>query len=200
MTEAWALKAQKMDFRGGAWKSHMKGYNNANHMHDSCWQTYRLPSSQIIAAPLTDSALDRENAQEPETIIVTNDILQARVERIETRFPDFGTEIRKAQSLVESQPDSALIAVRRSLESVVRPLYTALLGKESGRVSLYDMISELDMGGYLSEAVKPYLHTVRTLGNIAAHGNASSVIGEDANLAIMACIRTAEWIIEEVLF
>jgi ATP-dependent Lon protease len=121
--------------------------------------------------------------------------VQRRISKIAARFPAFGDEMRKAQEMVDGQPDSALVAARRGLEHVVRPLYRELLGQDPGRMPLFDMVTDLDHGNYLPDTIKQHLHTVRTLGNIAAHGDGSEVTRDEAEMAIMATVRAGEWII-----
>jgi hypothetical protein len=119
--------------------------------------------------------------------------MDARIARLASLFPAVGSEIRRARELSESQPDAALVSARRGLELLIREVYKKLIGTDPGRMALFDMLTELDSGGYIPEAVMHHLHSVRTLGNIAAHGDSSSVTSDDAQMAVLSALRTGDW-------
>ncbi|MEN6520521.1 MAG: BREX system Lon protease-like protein BrxL [Armatimonadota bacterium] len=125
--------------------------------------------------------------------------LESRIARLEMLFPAVGSEIRKAQELSESQPDIALLSARRGLELLLREIYEKLIGSDPGRMPLFDMLTELDRGDYIPEPITQHLHSVRTLGNIAAHGDPTSVTSDDAYMAVLGALRTGEWAGERVL-
>jgi hypothetical protein len=136
---------------------------------------------------------DPSEALEVETPDDNAGSLETRIARLESLLPAAGSEIRKAQELTESQPDAALLSARRGLELLIREVYKKLIGTDPGRMTLFDMLNELNNGGYIPEPVMQHLHSVRTLGNIAAHGDSSSVTSDDAQMAVLSALRTGDW-------
>jgi hypothetical protein len=91
------------------------------------------------------------------------------------------------------EPNSALVAARCGPEVILRKFYTTLRGRDGSRMNPFDMVREYGDGGYLPEPVKEHFHTVRSLGNIGAHGDPSQVEADDVEMTIRACVRTGEW-------
>lgn len=125
--------------------------------------------------------------------------LAARIAHVEALFPSVGSEIRRANELSASTPDAALLATRRALEQLLKQVYEVLVGRDPGRMSLFEMLSELNEYNYLPEPIAQHLHSVRTLGNIAAHGDSSGVTSDDAAMAVLGALRTAEWAEGQIL-
>ena len=152
------------------------------------------PATVVTPAPSIEAAPEesvQENAGEsPESASA----LAQRIRVIEEALPAVGSEIRKAHELSSARPDAALVAARRSLEVLLRSVCEKLPGSpDVKRASLFDLVGELERRGLLPKTITQHLHSVRTLGNIAAHGDSTEVTTDDAHMAVLAALRTAEW-------
>ena len=101
----------------------------------------------IESAPPDDPAelLDETPSEEGGSDLAT------RIAHVEALFPAVGSEIRRANELSASTPDAALLATRRALEQLLKQVYEVLVGRDPGRMSLFEMLSELNEYNYLPE-------------------------------------------------
>jgi len=149
----------------------------------------------ILAAPVEDPSEVLEETTSEDSVGTT----ESRIERIANLFPAVGSEVRKAHEMSETRPDAALLSARRGLELLLKEIYVNRIGCDPGRKPLFDIVTELDRGGYIPETIAQHLHSVRSLGNIAAHGDATSITSDDAHVAVLAALRTGEWAGEQIL-
>jgi ATP-dependent Lon protease len=117
-----------------------------------------------------------------------------RLEVVAAHYPDFAESIAQARGLAATNPESALVHLRKAIEAVIRELYRKRLGKDAWGVSLFDMTRELEDNRDLSDVVIPHVHTVRSLGNVGAHPGDAKVTAHDVEIALQACIRVGEWL------
>lgn len=150
----------------------------------------------VVSAPISHDPLTVESDVSAD-IDSPVDVVAQRIQASAAFCPTFSREIVSARSTCGSQPDLALVGVRRATEAVLRQIYVQLTGIDAERMTFFDMIQGLDNTGDLPEVIRTQLHTIRNLGNIGAHRSDAELSAEDVQMAVLAALRVAEWAAKE---
>ena len=82
----------------------------------------------------------------------------------------------EAEQFALSKPDISVAAARKSVEYIVRLLYTAAIQNEATQMTVYDMLCTPDFVIYLDDrTLLNAIHFIRRKGNIAVHSGGLSV-------------------------
>ena len=105
-----------------------------------------------------------------------------------------------------ADPPFALVKTRQILEGIVQRVYR---DRKTGQPvkPLYNMIDELlNDGRVFPRRIASYLHTLRVLGNLVAHGGTAKVEGSadnsslsetDVELTLLMTLNLVEWYLFE---
>ena len=113
-------------------------------------------------------------------------------------------EFKKALSISRADPPFALVKTRQILEGIVQRVYKDR--KEGQPIKpLFNMIDELlDDGRIFPRRIASYLHTLRVLGNLVAHGGSAKAEGSsealsesDVELTLLMTLNLVEWYLSE---
>jgi hypothetical protein len=112
------------------------------------------------------------------------------------------SEFKKALSISRADPPFALVKTRQILEGIVQRVYRDRKREQPGK-PLYNMIDELLEDGHVfPRRIASYLHTLRVLGNLVAHGGSAKIEGSAANgslsetdveLTLLMTLNLVEW-------
>jgi Domain of unknown function (DUF4145) len=96
--------------------------------------------------------------------------------------------------LIDVDPASALVKMRKVIERIIQYHYTNIF-EESGdkRIKLAEMIYKLNQKGELTDIINIYLNTIRLSGNVAAHNKIESKADVDVILPMF--FHLIEWFI-----
>jgi hypothetical protein len=113
-------------------------------------------------------------------------------------------EFKKALSISRADPPFALVKTRQILEGIVQRVYR---DRKRGQPvkPLFNMIDELlEDGRVFPRRIASYLHTLRVLGNLVAHGgpakveeSADSLSETDVELSLLMTLNLVEWYLFE---
>ena len=116
------------------------------------------------------------------------------------------SEFKKALSISRADPPFALVKTRQILEGIVQRVYRDRKRDQPGK-PLFNMIDELlDDGKVFPRRIASYLHTLRVLGNLVAHGGSAKVEGaadnnslseSDVELTLLMTLNLVEWYLFE---
>lgn len=115
------------------------------------------------------------------------------------------SEFKKALSISRADPPFALVKTRQILEGIVQRVYRERKRDQPGK-PLYNMIDELlEDGRVFPRRIASYLHTLRVLGNLVAHGGSSKVAQSsdnnlsetDVELTLLMTLNLVEWYLFE---
>jgi hypothetical protein len=116
------------------------------------------------------------------------------------------SEFKKALSISRADPPFALVKTRQILEGIVQRVYRDRKRGQPGK-PLFNMIDELLADGHVfPRRIASYLHTLRVLGNIVAHGGPAKVEGSpdhnalsqtDVELTLLMTLNLVEWYLFE---
>lgn len=82
----------------------------------------------------------------------------------------------EAEQFALSKPDISVAAARKSVEYIVRLLYTAAIQNEATQMTVYDMLCTPDFVIYLDDrTLLNAIHSIRRKGNIAVHSGGLSI-------------------------
>ena len=116
------------------------------------------------------------------------------------------SEFKKALSISRADPPFALVKTRQILEGIVQRVYK---DRKTGQPvkPLFNMIDELlDDGRIFPRRIASYLHTLRVLGNLVAHGGSAKGGGtadhdalseSDVELTLLMTLNLVEWYLFE---
>ncbi|HSS21157.1 MAG TPA: DUF4145 domain-containing protein [Pyrinomonadaceae bacterium] len=114
-------------------------------------------------------------------------------------------EFKKALGISRADPPFALVKTRQILEGIVQRVYQDR--KEGQPIKpLYNMIDELlDDGRVFPRRIASYLHTLRVLGNLVAHGGparaqdagGNELSESDVELTLLMTLNLVEWYLSE---
>lgn len=116
------------------------------------------------------------------------------------------SELKKALSISRADPPFALVKTRQILEGIVQRVYSDRKPGQPGK-PLFNMIDELlEDGRVFPRKIGSYLHTLRVLGNLVAHGgpakveasaNQSSLSETDVEVTLLMTLNLVEWYLFE---
>lgn len=116
------------------------------------------------------------------------------------------SELKKAVNISRADPPFALVKTRQILEGIVQRVYE---DRQPGKPikPLFNMIDELLEDGHVfPRKIASYLHTLRVLGNLVAHGEPAKVEGSteyssltenDVELTLLMTLNLVEWYLSE---
>ncbi len=119
--------------------------------------------------------------------------------------PSECSEFKKALSISRADPPFALVKTRQILEGIVQRVYRDRKRDQPAK-PLYNMIDELlEDGRIFPRRIASYLHTLRVLGNLVAHGgppkgaqSADNNLSEtDVELTLLMTLNLVEWYLFE---
>jgi hypothetical protein len=114
------------------------------------------------------------------------------------------SEFKKALSISRADPPFALVKTRQILEGIVQRVYRDQKPGQRDK-PLFNMIDELlEDGRVFPRKIASYLHTLRVLGNLVAHGSIakgesvnSSLSETDVELTLLMTLNLVEWYLSE---
>lgn len=115
------------------------------------------------------------------------------------------SEFKKALGISRADPPFALVKTRQILEGIVQRVYSDRKRGTPGK-PLFNMIDELlEDGRVFPRRIASYLHTLRVLGNLVAHGApakgegaANNTLSEtDVELTLLMTLNLVEWYLFE---
>ena len=166
------------------------------------WQPPETHGAQQLANTIRVSATERDYLRRIESKLQSIELA------LQTRNVATGecAELKKALSISRADPPFALVKTRQILEGIVERVYRDR--KEGQPVKpLFNMIDELtEDRKVFPRKIATYLHTLRVLGNLVAHGGPAKVEGPDdykavsetdVEITLLMTLNLVEWYLFE---
>lgn len=118
-----------------------------------------------------------------------------RIEALESRIDEISEGLKNAYRYSSSDPRASLTTARRILEHIVGKTYEFETGKTRNGQTLVQMLGDEIYRGAVPARITTKMHSIRTMGNLAAHPG-SEIKREDAENALLTLCEVVEWYLE----